>query len=195
MSALDVVAVGERALRFRIPSDCPREALLAWLLAQPDVADASLAAEHALVVFHARPRPIVLPTLAPLDRSRVETLVVRVAYDGEDLDEVAALAACTRERVIAMHASRELTVSFLGFCPGFAYLVGLDPALAAVPRRQTPRPRVPPSSVALAGGYSAIYPAASAGGWRLLGRALDAPMLEGDAPRLRVGDRVRFEPA
>ncbi len=192
MTPLDVVPVGERAVRFAIPEGVSRAALLDWLLASADVVDASLAAEHALVVFEGAPRPLVLPALVSAVRTRRTEHVIRVAYDGEDLAEVAALLGTTPSDVIARHAAAVLDVAFLGFCPGFAYLVGLDPALAAVPRRASPRERVPAGAVAIAGGYSGIYPAAMPGGWRLLGRALGLDLLDGESPRLAVGDRVRF---
>lgn len=192
MSALETVPVGEHAVRFLIPAGTQRAALLAWLLDQPGVIDASLAAEHALVVFRDMPTPIALPALTSTTSRESEEHVIRVIYDGEDLDDVAQRAALTRDELIAHHTARALEVAFLGFCPGFAYLVGLDEALAAISRHGTPRARVPANSVAIAGGYCGIYPAATPGGWRLLGRALDARLLDGEAPRLRVGDRVRF---
>lgn len=192
MSAIDAVPMGERGVRFEIPAACSRAALLDWLLSQADVADASLAAEHALVMFRERARPIVLPALDATAARAAKEHSIRVVYDGADLAEVAARASTSKDEVVARHTASVLTVSFLGFCPGFAYLVGLDAALASVPRRGTPRPRVPAGSVAIAGGYSGIYPAASAGGWQLLGRAIDAHLLDGDAPRFSVGDRVRF---
>ena len=85
---------------------------------------------------------------------------------------------------------------FAGFAPGFAYL-GELPAELRVPRLATPRTRVPAGSVAIAGAMTAIYPQASPGGWRLLGRT-DARLFDPAATtpaRLRPGDRVRFEPA
>jgi biotin-dependent carboxylase-like uncharacterized protein len=72
--------------------------------------------------------------------------------------------------VIARHQAAEYRVGWLGFAPGFGYLTGLDPELARVPRLATPRVAVPAGSVAIAGGLAAVYPAASPGGWRLLGR-------------------------
>jgi KipI family sensor histidine kinase inhibitor len=63
-----------------------------------------------------------------------------------------------------------------------------------VPRLATPRVRVPAGSVALAGDYSGVYPRASPGGWRLIGRT-EAPVwdLDRDPPALlRPGVRVRF---
>lgn len=125
-----------------------------------------------------------------------EVVVIPVVYDGEDLDSVAELAGMSVDDVIARHTGRELVVGWLGFAPGFAYLTGLDPALH-LPRLATPRTSVPAGSVAIAGPYSAIYPTASPGGWRLLGRTT-ARIWDVDAepPSLfRPGTRVRFEPA
>lgn len=192
MRSVDVVRVGERAVRFVIPSDVPRAPLLAWLLEQDDVLDASLAAEHALVVFGDVPREIVLPSFDEVSRVPATEHVIHIVYDGEDLDEIAALTGLAREEVARAHTRNAYDVAFLGFCPGFAYLAGLDPALAEVSRRGAPRARVPENAVAIAGGYSGIYPAAMPGGWRLIGRAVDARLLEGEAPRFGVGDRVRF---
>ena len=98
--------------------------------------------------------------------------------------------------VIELHAATTYEVLFLGFAPGFAYLGELAPPLV-VPRLATPRPRVPPGSVAIAGSMTAVYPQGSAGGWRLLGRT-DARLFDPRATppaRLRPGDRVRFVPA
>ena len=186
-----VARVGERALRIAIPPGTPRAALLAWLLERPAVVDASLAAEHALVVFDGPPHSIEIP---PLDATHVECVeyVIEVVYDGEDLEEVAALSHLAPDEVARRHASSTLEVAFSGFCPGFAYLTGLDPSLASIARRGSPRPRVPENAVAIAGGYTAIYPAPMPGGWRLIGRAIAPRLLDGDAPRLGVGDRVRF---
>ena len=83
--------------------------------------------------------------------------------------------------------------AFCGFAPGFAYLTGLPDELA-VPRRQTPRTRVPVGSVALAGSWCGVYPTASPGGWQLLGHT-DAPLWDVDRPQpalLAPGTRVRF---
>jgi len=123
---------------------------------------------------------------------------VPVAYGGvaaPDLETLARDRGMSPEDFARRHAESEYTVAFLGFSPGFAYLSGLAPELRA-PRLETPRPRVAAGSVAIGGEYSAIYPAESPGGWRLIGRspvqlfdaAADPPAL------LRAGDRVRFEP-
>jgi Allophanate hydrolase subunit 1 len=127
---------------------------------------------------------------------RGEVVTIPVVYDGEDLESVAELAGLTVDEVIARHTGTELVVGWLGFAPGFAYLTGLDPALR-VPRLETPRTCVPAGSVAVAGPYSAVYPAASPGGWRLLGRTETRVWdVTADPPSmLRPGTRVRFEAA
>ncbi|WP_214108815.1 5-oxoprolinase subunit B family protein [Acrocarpospora catenulata] len=120
---------------------------------------------------------------------------VRVDYRGEDLAEVAELAGMSVEEVVSRHSGSEFLVGWLGFAPGFAYLVGLDPALH-VPRLRVPRTSVPAGAVAIAGPYSAVYPAASPGGWRLLGRTdLRVWDVEAEPPSLlRPGMRVRMIP-
>lgn len=124
------------------------------------------------------------------------TVTIPVAYDGPDLDDVARAADVTPAEVPRLHSAPTYTVGFLGFSPGFAYLLGGDPRLA-VPRLDTPRTSVPAGSVALAGGMTAVYPQATPGGWRQIGRT-DAVMFDPgrDEPALlSPGDLVRFRPA
>lgn len=123
------------------------------------------------------------------------TVALPTVYDGEDLAEVADLLGWSTEELVRRHAAAVWTVGFVGFAPGFAYLTGDDPQLV-VPRRSTPRTRVPAGSVALAGPYSGVYPRESPGGWQLLGTT---PVAVWDATRehpalLQPGDRVRFVP-
>ncbi|WP_440085141.1 5-oxoprolinase subunit B family protein [Streptosporangium sp. LJ11] len=120
-------------------------------------------------------------------------VVLPVVYDGADLDDVAALSGLSPGEVVERHTARELVVGWLGFAPGFAYLTGLDPALH-VPRLDTPRTSVPAGAVAVAGPYSAVYPSASPGGWRLLGRSATAVWdVAAEPPALLTpGTRVRF---
>ena len=89
-------------------------------------------------------------------------------YDGPDLEEVCALTGLSRAELVAAHTGTPWRAAFVGFAPGFAYLTGGDERLQ-VPRRTEPRTSVPPGSVGLAGGYSAVYPRASPGGWQLIG--------------------------
>ncbi|WP_089154750.1 5-oxoprolinase subunit B family protein [Micromonospora sp. NBS 11-29] len=118
---------------------------------------------------------------------------VPTRYDGEDLPAVAEHWGVDVPAVVERLRRTEFRVAFCGFAPGFAYLTGLPPELA-VPRLRTPRTRVPAGSVALAGPYAGIYPAASPGGWLLVGRT-DLPLFDvhADPPaRLTPGTRVRL---
>ena len=118
---------------------------------------------------------------------------IPVVYDGEDLDDVAALLKIDREEVIRRHEESHYQVAFCGFAPGFAYLTGGDP-IFNVPRRASPRKSIPAGSVALAGKFGGVYPQPSPGGWQLIGRT-DVKMfdLDRDPPSiLKPGDRVHF---
>ncbi|MFF4651546.1 allophanate hydrolase subunit 1 [Streptomyces sp. NPDC001380] len=123
-------------------------------------------------------------------------LEVRTVYDGADLAEVAALWGVAVEEAVRIHSSVEYRVAFCGFAPGFGYLTGL-PERWSVPRRATPRTSVPAGSVAVAGPYTGVYPQASPGGWRLLGRTGLRLWDPGRQPAalLAPGTRVRFVPA
>ncbi len=123
---------------------------------------------------------------------------VPVIYGGDggpDLDEVAALAGCTAREVVERHASRAYRVFMLGFLPGFAYLGSVDPVIA-VPRKATPRLRVPAGSVGIAGCQTGIYPRESPGGWQIIGRTSMALFDAAGTPPalLAPGDEVRFVP-
>ena len=130
---------------------------------------------------------------APRPPRRHEIPVLYGVETGADLAELAAHAGMSPEELCRRHAEGEYAVAFLGFAPGWAYLSGLDPALHA-PRLPTPRPRVPAGSVAIGGPYTGVYPSATPGGWRLIGRA--AVRLfdeEAEPPALFApGDLVRF---
>ncbi|MHC5067893.1 MAG: 5-oxoprolinase subunit B family protein [Planctomycetota bacterium] len=112
---------------------------------------------------------------------------IPVRYDGADLDAVAAHAGLSAAAVVERHAAACYQVAAIGFTPDFPYLHGLDPALA-MPRRTSPRLRVPAGSVAIGAAQSGIYPQVSPGGWHLIG-SCDPTCCR----RLEVGDRVRFE--
>jgi len=126
------------------------------------------------------------------------TVEIPVAYGGEygqDLEAVAALTGHPPNEVVAIHSSAEYLVYFLGFSPGFPYLGGM-PESIAVPRLETPRRRVPAGSVAIGGRQTGVYPMASPGGWRIIGRT-PLRLFEPDADPpalLRMGDHVRFVP-
>ena len=121
---------------------------------------------------------------------------VPVTFDGPDLADVAARWGTDSAGVADRLGRIELVSAFCGFAPGFAYLSGLPDELA-VPRLDSPRPSVPAGSVAVADRWCGIYPTASPGGWRLLGRT-HATLWDAssDAPALLApGTRVRLVPA
>lgn len=123
---------------------------------------------------------------------------IPVSYGGEfgpDLAEVRALRGLTEAQAIELHASVEYLVYFLGFVPGFAYL-GELPEELVTPRLAVPRRRVAAGSVGIAGNQTGVYPFATPGGWRLLGRT-PVEMFRADREGLSllsIGDRVRFMP-
>jgi KipI family sensor histidine kinase inhibitor len=122
-----------------------------------------------------------------------ELVELPVVYDGADLDDVAVHLGVDPGEVVRRHTGTEWTVAFCGFAPGFGYLTP-DGEPWHVPRRDSPRTRVPPGSVALAGEFSGVYPRESPGGWQLVGRT-DVPVFDVDrdpAALLRPGVRVRF---
>jgi KipI family sensor histidine kinase inhibitor len=133
--------------------------------------------------------------VAPTD-ANVAPVQIPVIYDGDDLDEVAAACGLSAAEVTRRHSTPEYTAAFCGFSPGFAYLIGGDPALR-LPRRAEPRTRVPPGSVAIADEFSAVYPTASPGGWHLLGHTSIAVWDVERVPPALIppGARVRFRPS
>jgi KipI family sensor histidine kinase inhibitor len=169
--------------------------------------DAVPAARTLLLVFEperlsrARLEPEVSRRIrsaaAPSGESRVYRIpVVYGGPGGPDLADLARGIGLTPGEFAALHAAAEYRVAFIGFSPGFPYLAGLPERLRA-PRLPSPRPRVPAGSVAIGGPYAGIYPLASPGGWRLIGRTA-ARLFDAGADKpalLGPGDRVRFEPA
>ncbi len=109
------------------------------------------------------------PGSAPVRPAGGADVTIDVVYDGADLHDVATITGLTPAQVVAAHTGRPWQVGFMGFAPGFAYLVGGDERLQ-VPRRAEPRTSVPTGAVALAGEFSGIYPRQSPGGWQLIGR-------------------------
>lgn len=157
------------------------------------------AARTVLVLLDRPPTDLDVATLRrlPLTAAGPEgagaPVTLPVVWDGPDLAEVAALVGRTVPDLVAALTELEFTVAFSGFAPGFGYLTGL-PAELHVPRRATPRTRVPAGSVALAGPYAGVYPRASPGGWQLVGRT-DVVLFDVDREPpalLAPGARVRF---
>lgn len=177
-------------------------ALFASLRAQPVPGMGQMipAAQTLLIGFdpHRISAGQLAADLAPRDLSARSTSTGReveipVDYNGQDLDEVAALTGLSRAQVIDRHTGTLWLAAFNGFAPGFCYLTGGDPALN-VPRRTSPRTEIPAGSVALAGAFSGVYPQSSPGGWQIIGTT-PVPMwdLTRNPPAwLAAGDRVRF---
>lgn len=137
-------------------------------------------AERAESARSAKPRSVEIP----------------VCYDQEfapDLDEVAKVHGLNAKEVIRLHTSRTYHAYFLGFAPGFAYL-GELPEEIVTPRLEIPRTKVPAGSVAIAGKQTAIYPFATPGGWRLIGRTPLTLFRVNRKPMalISMGDQVRF---
>ena len=122
-----------------------------------------------------------------------EEVIIPVRYDGADLEDVARLLDISVDEVVARHTGRLWRCRFIGFTAGFGYLVSPDAGLS-VPRRQQSRTSVPAGAVALADGYSAVYPRRAPGGWQLIG-STEVPLWDLDRPRpalLSPGTPVRF---
>ena len=168
---------------------------------RPDgVVDIVPAARTVLVVADpaqtslARVAEAVRRTTPRLERASTgELLEVPVTYDGADLPEAARLLGCDGAELVRRHTAQEWTVAFCGFAPGFGYLTSASGSWD-VPRRPSPRTRVPAGAVALAGEFSGIYPRESPGGWQLIGRTELVPfdLSRQPAALLRPGVRVRF---
>jgi len=216
-AALTARPYGRAAVMVDVAGDDPLPTVVALTRAlreraDPEVADLVPAARTVLVLLHELPDGAappgaqarlvevvrsLAPHLAAVAPSDADGPIVEipVVYDGPDLDDVARLAGLATAEVAARHAARLYTAAFVGFAPGFAYLVGLDPALH-VPRLADPRPHVDAGAVAVAGEFTAVYPASSPGGWRLIGRS---PVRMFDVARtppglVEPGARVRFVP-
>lgn len=130
---------------------------------------------------------------APPSAAAEQPIQIEVDYSGDDLDEVADLTGLSKAGVVKAHTGQVWTVGFCGYAPGFAYLQGEDERLR-VPRRSSPRKRVPAGSVGLADTWSGIYPRAGPGGWQLIGRTERVLWdLDQTPPALlQPGMRVRF---
>lgn len=122
-------------------------------------------------------------------------VTIDVRYDGADLSMIAERTGLRADEVVRRHAAPLYRSAFCGFAPGFAYLTGLDPMLQ-LPRRETPRARVPRGSVAVAAEYCGIYPADMPGGWHLIG-STDAVLFDlgrTEPALLAAGTNVCFRP-
>ncbi|MEO3829066.1 allophanate hydrolase subunit 1 [Actinomadura sp. B10D3] len=195
-----ILPSGDAALLVELPDLPAMLGLYAALSAAPPpgVADLVPAARTLTLLLDPSADPAAVAAMVRATRpgtadDAAGTAEIPVVYDGEDLGEVARLTGLTPAGVVAAHTGTPWRVAFTGFAPGFGYLEGGDPRLD-VPRRATPRVRVPAGAVGLAGRFSGVYPVESPGGWRLIGRT-EAVLWDLDRERpalLRPGVRVRF---
>jgi KipI family sensor histidine kinase inhibitor len=162
------------------------------VLAYRSVAVFADPAQTDLITLQSQLGTIVAPRDSKAEGKR---LIIPVLYNGADLPDVAARLGLPEPEVIQLHSGVDFDVFAIGFLPGFPYAGYLPPALAGLPRRDTPRVRVPAGSVAIAGRQTGIYPAESPGGWHLLGTT---PLCIADPETcyfpIQAGDRIRFEP-
>ena len=200
-AAVRVLPCGDRALLLELPEDGDVRGLVAALERAPLPGQDELvpAARTVLVRLDRAPdeRDVAALRRVRPERAAVEApaaeVVLDVVFDGPDLAEAGALTGRGADGLVQVLTSTALTVAFSGFAPGFGYLTGL-PADVHVPRRATPRTRVPGGSVGLAGPYAGVYPRDSPGGWQLVGRT-DAVLfdVDRDPPALLApGTPVRF---
>jgi KipI family sensor histidine kinase inhibitor len=190
----DVRKAGDRGSLIHVPDNTTAVRLARLLRADPsDLVDVVVGHTTVLVTWQVEPPDLDHLVIAPEPGPVGRLVDIPVVYDGPDLEEVARLTGLSPEEVVARHTGAEHVAAFLGFQPGFAYLIGGDERLH-VPRREVPRTHVPGGAVAIAGPYSGVYPRDSPGGWRLLGSTTSVmfdPTREPPA-LLAPGDRVRF---
>jgi KipI family sensor histidine kinase inhibitor len=199
MNDISVRPAGDHGALVKLPDNAAAVRLARVLRdEQHELVDVVVGHRTVLVTW---PGGTAIPELAPLLERALSPgpdpegrqIEIPVSYEGPDVLDVARLTGLSPEEVVARHTAAEHVVAFLGFLPGFAYLVGGD-ELLHVPRLDEPRTQVPAGSVAIAGPYSGVYPRASPGGWRLLG-STSTPMFDAarESPALLApGDRVRF---
>lgn len=195
--------VGDRALLVELPGLDDVLGLAAALRASPPpgTIDVVPATSTVLVSFadrasaRAGAEQIGRIAVVPGAADAGPTVQIDTVYDGPDLLETAELIGVSSEALVSAHSESEWVAAFGGFAPGFAYLTGGDPRLD-VPRLSSPRTAVPAGSVAIAGGFSAVYPGESPGGWRLLGRTEAAlwDVSRTEPALIAPGTRVKFRP-
>lgn len=199
-----ILAAGTSAFLVDLDGPDARRRLHQALLADPPAGITELVPAKNTILALCRRQADVAPAarrvdamlragLAGVQAATVEPTEIRVRYDGADLAGVARILGITPDEVVARHTGQLWTVEFAGFMPGFGYLMGERGGME-VPRLSSPRTRIPPGSVALADGFTGLYPQASPGGWQLIGTT-DAVLWDEDRtpPALLVpGARIRF---
>lgn len=182
-------------------------ALDAALAAEPPAGLRETVPTYRSLLLHFDPLAADLPALKrhvlalcerpPAATTRARRWRVPVAYGGDfgmDLDDLAARHGITAEALVARHAAATYVVAMIGFMPGFAYLSGLDPALAT-PRRTQPRAKTPAQSISIGGAQAAISTVEGPSGWHMIGRTPARGFMPGREPVFTYapGDEIRFE--
>ncbi len=183
--------------------------MAALLIGNPHPGIDAVVGSYCTLLLHYNPLLIGFQELATLlldleknlDKTtlaKARTVDIPVCYGGEfgpDIDFVAQHNQISTNEGIALHSAADYHIYAIGFAPGFCYLGGLDPRLQT-PRLATPRQNVTAGSVGIAGNQTGVYPLASPGGWRLIGRTplrLFAPERQHPLP-YQTGDTIRFRP-
>jgi len=206
MIHLRFLPASDTALLVELDDLAAAMALHRALLKQPIKGVQEMVPAARTVLLHYRPWAIAPAALMQAVRERAatvnmveqdspaaRTVEIPVRYDGEDLPEVAELLGISVAEVVARHSGQPWLAAFAGFAPGFVYMAGGHPCFQ-VPRRTSPRTRVPAGSVALAGDFTAVYPKASPGGWQLIGTT-GTPMWDmgrSEPAWVQPGYRVQF---
>ncbi|MGB5886375.1 MAG: 5-oxoprolinase/urea amidolyase family protein [Acinetobacter venetianus] len=170
-----------KANAFLIEFTCLQETMAAYRTLQhaqhPYIRELVPAARTILVYFD--PLFISIKTLIKwIDAQKIfegvalngKELVIPVRYNGEDIEHVADLVGLSVSELIYKHSQTLWRAAFIGFAPGFAYLVSDEPPFGSIPRLASPRKKIISGSVGLAGEYSGVYPKDSPGGWQLIGK-------------------------
>ncbi|ULN45482.1 allophanate hydrolase subunit 1 [Mycolicibacterium goodii] len=202
LSRFTIRPVGARAVLLELPTQQEVHRLANWLLHrqfEAAIEDVVPGARTVLIIARRDQTAIANIVQRYSDfggggATHERTVDIPVTYDGPDLDEVCAILGMSRAEFVATHTGVHHSVAFFGFTPGFAYIDGV-PERLHVPRRANPRVQIAAGSVAIANGYTVIYPGGTPGGWNLIGHTTYPPLwdIANDPPnRLSVGDHIRF---
>jgi KipI family sensor histidine kinase inhibitor len=199
---IDLLPLGDRGFlaRFATEDDAARWAAVVSARRWPGVLDVVPAYQTVGVLADpdrvdldelSRNLADLSPEATPVSEGR--SIPIPVLYDGEDLPDVARRLGLEEGQVITAHCGQDYRVFAIGFLPGFPYAGYLPPSLSGLPRRGSPRTKVPAGSVAIVGRQTAVYPRESPGGWHLIGRTplCIVDVAAGHFP-IRAGDRLRF---
>lgn len=140
----------------------------------------------------------MMETMPEIPKVMSREIRIPVCYEGEyapDLELVSQHSGLSKEKVVRIHTEGNYRVYMIGFAPGFPYLGGMSPLIAA-PRKSIPRSLIPAGSVGIAGNQTGIYSLSTPGGWQIIGRTPRSLFLPEQNPPslLRPGDTVCFYP-